>query len=196
MLEVDGEEAVGGIERLANQPDQARVPVKPDDAAGPGARPRLAVGGSDLLRVLAEEVDVSFEGQHLRFALPFGLLGGALPELEQLLEVQDVRVVIFADANVPGVFLAQVEAQGVRPDCDADADIAVAQQHAFEETGGGQITDDAVAAGDLESIQGGLSGLGGGGQKAWGSEERSSCGSHGCSRQAMGLSYLLYAFYK
>jgi hypothetical protein len=42
-------------------------------------------------------------------AQALGLLAGALPELQQIVEAQHVLVMILADANVPRVLLADVQ---------------------------------------------------------------------------------------
>jgi len=60
---------------------------------------------------------------------------------------------VFAHANVPGVFFAQMQPQRVRPHRDAKPDVAIAQEHSFEKIRCGQIPNHGVALGDLESVQ-------------------------------------------
>ncbi len=153
LVQFEGEMAVGGIEFLADDAEPRRVPVHPDDAAGPGPGPALRVGSGHLLRVLAKEGDLLLEEQHVGFPQPLRLLTRALPEFEQFGEGQDVLGVIFADPDVPGIGLTDVQTERVRPHGHADADVAVAEQHPFEEVGGGEGANDLVPAGDRGAIE-------------------------------------------
>jgi hypothetical protein len=85
------------------------------------------------LAILLEKVDIRFQEGHLRLALALRLLARPFPEVQHLLKGLDVGGVLFADADVPRVVLADVYAQRVRPHRDADADVAVTQQQSFEE---------------------------------------------------------------
>ena len=173
MLEFDGEDAGRDVEILAHDADHARVPVQPDRAARPGAGPRLAVRGLHQLGVLTEKIDSRFEEGHLRLAAALGLLAGPVPEIEHFAERLDVGRMFFADANVPHVVLADVDAQGIRAHRDAYADVPIAEQEALEEVRRGLGSGEAVPPGDRGGIQRGETALG-----RWGGER---C-SRGCGR--------------
>jgi hypothetical protein len=60
---------------------------------------------------------------------------------------------VFADTNIPGVALPNVQADGVRPHHSANADVSVAQQHALEEILAGQVSYHHMAARNLKTIE-------------------------------------------
>ncbi len=68
-------------------------------------------------------------------------------------------IVVFADANVPGILLSDVQAQRVGSHSHGDPEIAIAEQHTFEEIRCGAVAQNAVAAGDREGVEAGAGGL-------------------------------------
>jgi hypothetical protein len=104
------------------------------------------------LPVLADEIDIGFQERHLRLALTFGLLARSFPEFEDFLEGLDVGGVLFADADVPGVVLADVDSHRIRPNRDADTDVAISQQKSLEEIRRRLRADQRMPAGDRDGV--------------------------------------------
>src|SRR6185437_12991940 len=145
--------AATGIKRLLLHGEARGVPVNPDDAARPRPGPALSVGSRDFFGVFAEERNLVFETGHFRLTLALRLIACALPKFEEIGERKDVLIMIFADTDIPGIGFANVKPEGVRSRCDAHSNIAIAQQHSFEEAGGGERPHNRMAARNFEAVE-------------------------------------------
>jgi hypothetical protein len=81
--------------------------------------------------------------------LPFRFFARALPQLEKLIERQNGLVVVLADANIPTVGLAEVEAQRVGARRDANSNVTIAWEHSFEKVGARKVAHEPVPTGHL-----------------------------------------------
>lgn len=133
VYETQREHSRGDIQLLALHAHHARIPVQPDCPARPWPGPGFAVGRLHQLRVLTEEIDPALEERHLGVALPPGLLARPFPEIQHFPERLDVRGVLFAHPDIPGIVLAKMQPQGVGTHRDAYPEIAIAKENAFEE---------------------------------------------------------------
>ncbi len=145
-LQIELVEAGRRVEFLARHTHPSRVPVEPDCAAGPRARPGLRIRTAYLFGVFAVEGDVVLQEYHVGLALAFGLISRAFPQLQHLVERQNVLGVVLADAYVPDVELPDVKPQRVGTRDDAHADVSVAHQHALKEVGGRLLSHEGVSA--------------------------------------------------
>jgi hypothetical protein len=114
------------FECAMNHPRDARSAIG-------GFRQIAGIADSTILRrvVFAQESDLVLEVDHVGPAAPLCTVHGFLPELFQFVESKDLLIEILANANVPRVLLADVEAEPIRPDRDTETDITVSEKNSF-----------------------------------------------------------------
>src|SRR5580692_8255332 len=96
--------------------DPCGIPVDPDGAAWPWARPLFRVVRTrDPFGILAERRDPRLQIEDIWLSHPFGFLTGALPKLKQFPERKHMVCDVLAHPNVPAVVLANMNAKRVRP---------------------------------------------------------------------------------
>src|SRR4029077_15533849 len=127
-LQCRGKQASSKVKSVLAWLDPGGIPVDPDGAARPWARPLFPVVGTPaLLAILTEKLNPSLHVQHVWLSHPFGFFTSALPELKYLPKREHMVGDVLAHANVPAVVLANMNAQGVRSHDHTCSNITVAE---------------------------------------------------------------------
>ena len=110
------------------------IPIDPDGATRPRARPLFPVVGTrHLFGILAKKGNPGLQIQHVWLSHFFGVLARALPKFKYLTKREHVVRNGLTHANVPAVVLANVNGKRIRTHNYTYANVAIAEEHPVEE---------------------------------------------------------------